>query len=261
MDEYGARSVYRITSGTGGMVRAAAWVWPNHAPLLVASPVVAPLLIAVDFDGTITLRDTLHVIVDAHGRRGAWDELQPDLRSGRITVEQAMQQQFSTVTASHDEVAALIRSDVGVREGFTDLVAHAADEGHRLVVMSAGFRSVIDLVLGDIGLGHLEVVANDAVFSAEGCQLVWGPDRGDVCVLCDRRCKRHAIRMRHRGEAIVYVGDGISDRCASQMADVVFARDDLAEHLSGCGVAFTPYEDFHEVITGLRLVGAHAGAA
>ena len=245
----------------GGMVRAAALVRPTGAAVLVASPVVAPLLLAVDFDGTITLRDTLRVIVDAHGHPGAWDDLEPQLRSGHITVEQAMERQFSTMTASHDEVAACVRSGAGVREGFTDLVAYATDNGHRLVVMSAGFRSVIDLVLGDLGLSHLEVVANDAVFSDDGCRLVWGADRGEVCPLCDRRCKRHAIRARHQGETIVYVGDGISDRCVSQMADVVFARVDLAEHLAGRGVAFTPYDDFHDVITGLRLVGTHAGVA
>lgn len=245
----------------GGMVRAAALVWPTGAAVLVASPVVAPLLLAVDFDGTITLRDTLHVIVDAHGHPGAWDDLGLLLRSDRISVEQAMERQFRTVTASHDEVALCVRSDAGVREGFTDLVAYAADNGHRLVVMSAGFRSVIDLVLGDLGLSHLEVVANDAEFSGEGCRLVWGAHRGEVCPLCNRRCKRHAIRVRHQGETIVYVGDGLSDSCASQMADVVFARDDLAEHLEGRGVAFTPYDDFHDVITGLRLIGTPAGAA
>jgi 2-hydroxy-3-keto-5-methylthiopentenyl-1-phosphate phosphatase len=39
----------------------------------------------------------------------------------------------------------------------------------------------------------------------------------------------------------------ISDRCASLMADVVFARDGLSEHLAGIDVPFTPFEDFHDV--------------
>ena len=228
---------------------------------LVPSCVVAPLLIAVDFDGTITLRDTLHVIVDAHGRPGLWDQIEPALRSGEITVEEAMQTQFTTVTAAHDDVVALVREQAGTRPGFADLVAFAEAGGHRLVVMSAGFRCVIDEVLGDLGLKHLEVVANDAIFTTGGCTLVWGDHRGDACEICGRRCKRHAIRERHADERLIYVGDGISDRCASLLADQIFARDGLAEWLVQEDVPFVPYEDFHDVIRVLRTDPAVVEAA
>ena len=221
---------------------------PRDGTPLVASSVVAELLIAVDFDGTITMRDTLHVIVDAHGRPGVWDELEPALRAGDITVEQAMEQQFATVTAPHDEVIDLVLSHAGTRDGFPELVQFAEDHDHRLVVMSAGFRCVIDEVLDGLGVGHLEVVANDAVFTHDGCTLVWSEDRGDTCQLCGRKCKRHAINERFDGDRLVYVGDGISDRCASLLADVVFARAQLADWLDEQGVGYIPYGDFHDVL-------------
>jgi 2-hydroxy-3-keto-5-methylthiopentenyl-1-phosphate phosphatase len=46
---------------------------------------------------------------------------------------------------------------------------------------------------------------------------------------------------------VVYVGDGYSDRCAAQAADRVFARRALARYLDERGVAYEPFEDFHEV--------------
>ncbi len=46
---------------------------------------------------------------------------------------------------------------------------------------------------------------------------------------------------------MVYVGDGISDRCVAGMADLVFARADLARFLTADGVAFVPFEDFVDV--------------
>jgi 2-hydroxy-3-keto-5-methylthiopentenyl-1-phosphate phosphatase len=61
---------------------------------------VKPLLIACDFDGTITSRDTLHVIVEEFGVRGVWEALEPRLRRGEITVEQAMTEQFAAVRAT-----------------------------------------------------------------------------------------------------------------------------------------------------------------
>ena len=219
---------------------------------LIASPAVAPLLLAVDFDGTITMRDTLHVIVDEHGCDGVWDDLEPDLRAGRITIEEAMSRQFAEVKAPHDDIMALVRERAGVRDGIRELVEFAEEAGHRVVIMSAGFRTVIDMVLDDIGLGHLEVVANEAIFSEDGCTLVFSDDRGEICELCDRRCKRHALRVRHEGERIVFVGDGISDRCVSGMANLVFARAHLAEWLDERGDPYVPFEDFHQVIAYVR---------
>jgi 2-hydroxy-3-keto-5-methylthiopentenyl-1-phosphate phosphatase len=210
-----------------------------------------PLLIACDFDGTITQRDTLHVIVDAYGTKGIWEKLEPRLRAGEITVERAMEEEFALVRATFEQVRDLVLRHAPVRPGMRELVEWARSEGHRLVVLSSGFRCVIDVVLGNAGLGHLEVRSHDARFSAEGCRLVWS-DRGERCALCNRRCKRHEVRLLSRGEPLVYLGDGISDRCAARMADVVFARAGLAEHLRAEGVPFHPFEDFFEVVDELR---------
>jgi 2,3-diketo-5-methylthio-1-phosphopentane phosphatase len=208
---------------------------------------VKTLLIACDFDGTITVRDTLHVIVEEFGARGVWDGLEPRLRAGELTLEQVMCEQFAAVRAPWDEVRESVLRSAPVRAGFHELVDWCGSAGHRLVVFSSGFRSVIDAVLGAAGLAGLEVLSHEARFSPEGCSLVWA-ERGDACELCGRHCKRYDLRRAHRaGETLVYLGDGISDRCPAQMADVVFARAGLAEYLAAEGVPFLPFEDFHEV--------------
>ena len=204
------------------------------------------LLIACDFDGTITQRDTLHLIVEEFGTRGLWAAIEPRLRAGEVTLEQAMQEEFATVRATPDQVMELVLRDAGLRPGLSELVGWAREGGHRFIVFSSGFRSVIETVLGQWGFGDLEVVSHEALFSPEGCRLVWS-DRGEVCVECGRRCKRHDLRGRLRGERLVYIGDGISDRCGARMADVVFARADLARDLAAEGVDFVPFDDFAQV--------------
>ena len=204
------------------------------------------LLIACDFDGTITRRDTLHLIVEEFGTRGLWASIEPRLRAGEVTLEQAMQEEFASVRATPAQVRDLILREAGMRAGFPELVGWAEARGHRLVVFSSGFRSVIEAVLDRWGLGHLTVVSHEALFTEEGCRLVWS-DRGDACAECGRRCKRHDLRAHLRGERLVYVGDGISDRCGARLADLVFARADLARDLAHDGVPFVPFEDFVEV--------------
>lgn len=204
------------------------------------------LSIACDFDGTITCRDTLHLIVESFGEPGAWGAIEPRLQSGEITLEAAMQEQFAGVRATPGQVADLVRARAGLRPGFGELVAWARHGGHRLVVLSSGFRGVISLLLDDWGFGDLEVTCHDAVFSAAGARLVWS-DRGAPCADCGRPCKRHDIRRLGLGRPLAYIGDGISDRCAAGLADRVFARADLARHLAADGVPFTRFDDFHQV--------------
>lgn len=207
---------------------------------------VESLLIACDFDGTITRRDTLHLIVEEFGTRGLWASIEPRLRSGELTLEQAMQEEFATVRATPDQVRDLVLREAGMRRGFPELVGWAEEGGHRLVVFSSGFGSVIRALLEHWGLARLPVVSHEAEFSSEGTRLVWS-DRGPACGDCGRRCKRHDLRAHLQDERLVYVGDGVSDRCAAQIADLVFARAHLARDLTIDDVPFVPFEDFVEV--------------
>ena len=204
---------------------------------------VETLLIACDFDGTITERDTLHLIVEAYGTHGLWEEIQPRLNAGEVSLEQAMQEEFDSVRATPEQVRELVLREAGLRRGFPEFVRWARERDHRLIVFSSGFRSVIEAALEHWGIAGLQVVSHEARFSAEGCRLVWS-DRGDVCEECGRRCKRHDLRRHSRGERLVYIGDGISDRCGARMADVIFARAMLADDLERDSIRFIRFEDF-----------------
>ena len=211
------------------------------------------LLIACDFDGTITERDTLHVIVEEFGTRGLWGAIEPRLRAGEVTLEQAMQEEFASVRATPDQVRETVLRSAGLRPGFTRLVVWADAAGHRLIIFSSGFRSVIRDVLASIGHSDIEVVSHDVRFSSEGAEILWS-DRGEACLECGRRCKRHDLRGRHRGERVVYIGDGLSDLCVAHTADLVFARAHLARDLTAADVPFVPFDDFDEVRERLEAI-------
>ena len=204
------------------------------------------LSIACDFDGTITCRDTLHLIVEEFGAPGVWAAIEPRLLSGEVTLEAAMQEQFAAVRATPEQVAELVLARAGLRRGFGEFLAWAERHDHRVVVLSSGFRSVISRLLAEWGFDHLELTSHEAEFSATGTRLVWS-DRGAPCDECGRACKRHDIRLLGLGRPLVYVGDGVSDRCAAHLADLIFARADLARHLAEERVPFMPFEDFDQV--------------
>lgn len=215
------------------------------------------LLIACDFDGTVTQRDTLHVIVEEFGDPQIWDSLEPALHAGDLTVEDALIQQFATVHATAEDVRRLVAERAPLRAGFRDFVDWARSQGHEILVLSNGFRSVIAPVLADADLSDLEVVANDCVFSPEGAAIQWD-DRGTRCADCDRPCKRAPLAERRRGRTTVMIGDGISDRCVAEVADHVFARDFLARDRAARGRPFVPFDDFDQVrMTIAQMEAAH----
>ena len=195
------------------------------------------LLIACDFDGTITQHDTLHLIVEEFGTRGLWETIEPRLRSGEVTLEEAMQEEFATVRATPEQVIELVLRDAGIRPGLRR--AGAGGPGPPATASSSSPRASAPSSRRRSTTGASATSRSSATRPCSppgAARLVWS-DRGETCVECGRRCKRHDLRGRLRGERLVYIGDGISDRCGAGMADVVFARAHLARDLSEAGVA------------------------
>ena len=69
--------------------------------------------------------------------------------------------------------------------------------------------------------------------------------------MCGQPCKRSTAAALADGTELVYVGDGYSDRCAAESADLVFARRGLASYLEERGVPFERFEDFHSIARSL----------
>ena len=194
--------------------------------------------LVLDWDGTVTVRDSLVEVIHRFGDPALLAELEP--RVGRdLTLHEEIALEFAAVSASIAEVAAWAVEHVEVRDGLHELA-----EAHRPTVISAGFHELIEPVLAREGV-ELEVLANRVEETRDGWRVHWRDEV--VCVTCGEPCKRAAVE----GEPYVYVGDGYSDRCAALAADRVFARRGLSSYLASHGLPFEPFETFHDVSAAL----------
>jgi 2-hydroxy-3-keto-5-methylthiopentenyl-1-phosphate phosphatase len=201
-------------------------------------------LIVVDFDGTITERDTLDDVLEQYAPQ-AYAEAERGLSEGRLTLRQCMEMEFAPVRGDHETIVRNAVRAAVVRPGFAELVAAAEAGGHRLVVVSGGFESIIRPVLEREGAGHLPVFAHEGWFTAEGTTVEFRHWR--ECEVCGEECKRSVVESMRNGAPVAYVGDGYSDRCAALAADRRFARRFLAEDLDRLGVEYAPFDDFHTI--------------
>ncbi len=203
-----------------------------------------PDLIVVDFDGTITERDTLDDVLEQYAPE-AYEEAERGLSEGRLTLRECMAMEFAPVRGDQATIVAdAVRAAV-VRPGFGEFVRAAEAAGHQLVVVSGGFESIIRPVLAREGAGHLPVYAHEARFTADGTSVEFR--HWEDCDVCGEECKRSIVAGLRDGRRVVYIGDGYSDRCAAVAADRRFARRFLAEDLDRMGLTYTPFDDFHIV--------------
>jgi 2-hydroxy-3-keto-5-methylthiopentenyl-1-phosphate phosphatase len=190
--------------------------------------------LVLDFDGTVTERDTLDLVLQRFGDAEVYERAEAELDAGRMTLNDVISAEFATVTAPLDEVVAHVVEHARVRPGFAAL----ARARHPLVV-SSGFHELIEPVLEREGvLGAVELRANRVDARPDGWQVHYRV--AEICEVCGEPCKRGDLPA---GE-VAYAGDGHSDYCAALAADRVYATGSLAGFLDRRGVPYEPLTDF-----------------
>ena len=195
--------------------------------------------LVVDWDGTVTERDTLMHVLRHFVAPAVLDpleaELDAGLAAGTITHREVMEREWAQMTAPLDDVVAFVVEHARVRAGFAEFAARFDP-----LILSSGFHETIAPVLARDGV-RARVSANHAEPRADGWRIRWVSD--SACDTCGQPCKRGSLP----DGAFAYVGDGFSDRCAALAADRIFARDGLARYLDSMGVRYEPFKDFREL--------------
>ncbi|MGE5275078.1 MAG: haloacid dehalogenase-like hydrolase [Verrucomicrobiota bacterium] len=190
--------------------------------------------LVLDWDGTVTEVDSLHMVLLEFGDAGVYERAEEGL-GRQMTLHDVIGLEFSTVRAPLEQVTAWLVENVRVRAGFSGLV-----ERFRPLVVSSGFHELIEPILAREGVG-VELRANSLDPRPDGWRVHWRDET--VCPVCGEACKRASVA----NGPFVYVGDGYSDRCVALAADRVFARDGLADYLDGQGIGYEPFDTLLDV--------------
>jgi 2-hydroxy-3-keto-5-methylthiopentenyl-1-phosphate phosphatase len=210
----------------------------------------------LDFDGTITRGDATDAILEAFAD-SRWRDLEEQWVAGRIGSRQCLQAQMALVRATPREVDALLDT-IDIDAGLAALLDVCRRRRLPAHIISDGFDYCIDRILNRAPLHcgsrttPLPIVASHLSWGAGGWEtsFAYPPE---TCVHGCATCKPAAMeQLNPHGLFTIFVGDGISDRHAAACADMVFAKDKLADFCERSSIPYAPFETLAAVASGIE---------
>jgi 2,3-diketo-5-methylthio-1-phosphopentane phosphatase len=218
------------------------------------------LSVFCDFDGTIVHEDVGNAFFRAYG--GTEAELAVEgYRSGRLSARECLLAEASAVGHVSRGMLEAFADRQRPDPSFGGFVEYCRSLNAPFTVVSDGLDVYVVRILTSAGFGDLRILTNEAHFDPKtnDGMTVSFPHRDEVCDDC-ANCKRnHVVTLSGDDDVVVYIGDGLSDRCPVEYADIVFARGSLVAWCQHKNITYHTFRNFAEVKLRLESLGTKGG--
>lgn len=202
----------------------------------------------VDFDGTITKKDTGDAVFTKFGHTATVQLVISDLLNDRISAKDCWLKLCQSVDhVDKNELDEFILQ-IEIDETFHSFVKYCDKHKNNLFILSDGFDYYINLILGREKLNHLPVFSNKLKINDDNRLIPSFPFYDSGCT-SSANCKRnHIINNSGEEDYTVFIGDGNSDKYTVHFCDFIFAKDDLLKYCEKERVSYFPFNTFNDVI-------------
>ena len=212
-----------------------------------------PLILVLDFDGTITERDIGDEICERFAHE-SWKDIDDLWVKNEITLPEAQRRMWALARCTRDEAVQHAR-DVGhPRPGLHALLDAVQHAGGEVWLASGGFDFYVEALLAEQSPRFTRRYYNTTRFSDGNVEVTFPHDHlaCDRCAVCKGKVCDQAKALAQR---VIFVGDGSSDRCAVGRCDALFAVEGgiLDRHCTERGADVTRFRTFDEVTRALEL--------
>lgn len=209
------------------------------------------LKLFIDFDGTIARDD----VGNAFFRRFGGDvcgEWVARYHEGTVSARACFEGECAAMGPVAGGDADAFIAEQGIDAGFSGLMEFCGKAGIPVTVLSDGLDFYITPLLRRGGYGAIPCFSNRLRWvKADGTGAVapvlefpFGNAECDRCACCKRNIMLGACG---EDDVIVYAGDGYSDRCPVEYADIVFAKKSLQTWCQSRNISYIPYSTLHDV--------------
>lgn len=203
-------------------------------------------LVLVDFDGTITENDVGALLFNSLSGEES-KRVVSQWMKGEISSKECLERECELIEITRKELKNFALSQK-IDEHFLDFVDLCKRERMDLAILSDGLDYYIKLILKKYHLEDIPFYSNTVGF--EGRKLIPEfPYYDKGCGNCGNCKKYHLKNLRRAKQKVVYIGDGLSDKCAIAEADFVFAKNDLKTFCQEEKIDYFEFKDFRDVIS------------
>jgi 2,3-diketo-5-methylthio-1-phosphopentane phosphatase len=198
-----------------------------------------------DFDNTITTFDVLDDMLTKFSRDDNWIKLEEDWKGEKIGSGECLKGQVEGMGMTKEALDEYL-SGVKIDPYFGKIVELLKAKNIKTFILSDNFDYILKRILDDNGLRDLRIYSNS--LKIDGDHLITGFLFSDkTCGDC-AHCKRTSLLKNiDNNSTSIYVGDGRSDVCVSEVADIVFAKGYLKGYCENNGISHIPFEGLKEV--------------
>ena len=185
------------------------------------------LLVLCDFDGTVSVKDTVNRLVRSHVTSPEWRFHVKRYFRGEIGSWGVYQALAPLMLMTRANLDSFVKEHAELDPAFPAFLEWARGRGVHVKIVSDGFDATIEALFRNHGISGVEIFANHLEMDDDGRVAITSPHVAPDCGKCGT-CKLSILRsFRSSYDRIILVGDGQSDRHAATEADLVMALKDL----------------------------------
>lgn len=206
------------------------------------------IAVICDFDGTVSVKDVNLSIFQTFGNEKT-DEIERKYRNSEIGIKESLLAQYKIIRIDDKTFKRYVYEKMDIDETFFELSDYLKLNGIELAIVSGGFINYMKILFDkhnrplNIPVYTNELVVQDGILiphygDVSECAKHYGP-----CGVCKYQ---HIVEYKKRYN-VIYVGDGYTDRCAAESADIVFAKDNLYKYCIENNIKCFKYDSFKDV--------------
>jgi 2,3-diketo-5-methylthio-1-phosphopentane phosphatase len=194
--------------------------------------------VLLDFDGTVTVKDTVDAILERFAEP-AWRDVEEDWKDGKIGTRYCRAKHTALIRATPKEIDSLI-DEIEIDPGFDEFMQTCKRLDVDVTIVSDGYRRSIERVLDRAGCA---LPSRSGVLEYRGrrrWKLTSPVSRAD-CSSGSNTCK--CMVASETNVPTILIGDGRSDFCVANEVNLVLAKGSLARHCAENEIGYQPVKD------------------
>ncbi len=202
-------------------------------------------IVFFDFDNTIATCDVFDDMVLRFSNDERWINLEKKWKEGKIGSKECLQGQLEGIRITKETLDKHL-SGIKLDPYFKRLIEFLDAKRIKKIILSDNFDYVLKRILNHNSLKELKIYSNKLQFIKDKL-IPFFPFGHKSCKVCAHCKTKNLLANVDKDSIIIYVGDGNSDICPAEYADIIFAKKDLLKYCKDKKLHCIRYSSLKEV--------------